>query len=170
MGISMLFVQKKEGKGLNKFTYEGDNRVVIERFLLFIYTIYAAVMITLCAKQEGGTDCSLIMLAGISICWIVHMAKNIAYPFRALVDALVMQGIIFLYSGYAESVSKVLPIFMVEIVLLGMYGIERLLYTATVTTVLLYLYHGLVLQTFSLVEAQERIDIALQLVNVFFLS
>ena len=73
--VSVCFLYKKEGGSLDKYTYEGSNRVIIERFLLFVHTINSAIMLTICAKQEGGTYSSLCMLAGISLCWFCMWQK-----------------------------------------------------------------------------------------------
>ncbi|MBP3569034.1 MAG: response regulator [Lachnospiraceae bacterium] len=155
---------------MNKYTYEGSNQVLIERFLLLIHTINSCVMTVFCAKQENGTYGSLFILAGIAFCWLLHVAKSKTYEFRAGFCAVVMHLSIIIYSGYMGSVSRILPMFMVFTVLLGLYGIEKLLYTATVATVLLYTYHGAILHTFSLLSAPERSDALLQAANVFFLQ
>ena len=164
------FYAEKEGESLEKFTYEGNNRIIIERFLLFIYTINSAVMIALCARQENGNYSSLFILAGISICWILHVAKCKTYEFRAFICALILMLSLIIYSGHMGDVSRILPMFMVFIVLLGLYGIENLIYTATAATVLMYLYHGFVLHSFSVVAARERMDVILQVAYVFFLQ
>ena len=166
----MLFMRKKEGRGLDKFTYEGNNRVIIERFLLFVYTISCMIMIVLVEKQENDIQRSLFMLGGISTCWIIHVAKYKSYEFRAIIISIIMQVILLLYSRHIDNISRVLPMLMVFIVLLGMYGIERLIYIATGGTVLLYLYHGLLLDNFSLMSATEQTDLLLQAANVFFLQ
>lgn len=155
---------------MDKFTYEGSNRGIIERFLLFVHTINSAMMITLCVKQYNGTYCSLLMLAGIAVCWILHVAKSGTYEFRALGCSIVMFISVILYSGYVGNLDRILPMVMVLIVLLGLYGIESLLLVATAGTVLLYAYHGLVLKTLSFATVQERFEVLLQAVSVFFLQ
>ena len=155
---------------MNKYTYEGSNQGIIERFLLFIHAINSMVMIHHCAKQENGVFSSLFILAGISLCWILYVAKVKNFEFRALVCAVVMSISIILYSGQVGSMARVLPMFMVFIVLVGLYGIENLVYITTVATVLLYVYHGLILRTFSFDETQGLPDVLLQLGNVFFLQ
>lgn len=155
---------------MNQFTYEGNNRIIIERFLLFVHTINSCVMIAICMKQDNEKYSSLMMLAGISLCWILYVANCKTYEFRALVCGICMFLSIIIYSGHVGNIMRILPMFMVFIVLLGLYGIEKLLYVATVATFLLYTYHGAILHTFTLTVAQERSDVLLQAANVFFLQ
>ena len=155
---------------MDKFTYEGDNRVIIERFILFVHTINSLVMIAFCARQEKGVYSALFILAGIALCWIMHMAESISYEFRALVCSIGMFASVILYSGYVGDVEQILPMFMVFIVMLGLYGIEELIGVAIVSTILLYAYHGLVLEDISFATQQERNVVAVQATNLFFLQ
>ncbi len=155
---------------MNKYTYEGDNQVLIERFLLLIHTINSCIMTVFCAKQENGQYSSLFILAGIALCWIFHVAKIKNYEFRAFFCAIIVQLSILIYSGHLGNIMRILPMFMVSIVLLGLYGIDKLIYIATIATVLLYSYHGLVLQTLSFSTKQEQLDVLLTAANVFFLQ
>ncbi len=154
---------------MNKYTYEGDNQRLIENFLIAVYTIYGAIMISFTANF-GEVYTSLFVLGGISLCWILHVAKIKSYEFRACFCTIIVLLNIILYSRYMGTVTRVLPIFMVFIVLIGLYGNKKLIYAATVATVLLYGYHGLILRSFSLLQPQERNDVLLQVTSAFFLQ
>jgi len=155
---------------LDKYTYEGSNQIVIERFLLSVHTIIGAIMITLCAKQGNGTYIGLWMMAGVSLCWILHVANSKTYEFRAWVCASTMLLNVILYSGYIGNTTRIVPVFMVIIVLLGSYGIEKLFYLTTVATFLLYGYHELVVKSFSCEITQEKSDAVLQMVCILFMQ
>lgn len=155
---------------MNKYTYEGDNRILIERFLLFVFTINSCVMIAFCAKLDKGVYSALGMLAGLALCWILHVAKSGSYEFRAGICAVIMMLSIIVYSGYMGNVERILPMFMVHIVLIGLYGIEKLLWVATAATFLLYGYHGFILNTVSCDIAQGESGLLLQIANVFFMQ
>ena len=155
---------------MDKYTYEGSNRVIIERFLLFVLTIINCVMITISVKQYDGVHGALLMLTGIALCWIIYVAGFQNYEFRAFFDTIVTLLGIIVYSGYTGDIDKILPMFMVFIVLTGMFGIEELIYASTVATVLLYGYHGLILKTISFATVQERSEFIIQVVNVLFMQ
>jgi len=112
----------------------------------------------------------LLMLTGIALCWIIYVAGFQNYEFRAFFDTIVTLLGIIVYSGYTGDIDKILPMFMVFIVLTGMFGIEELIYASTVATVLLYGYHGLILKTISFATVQERSEFIIQVVNVLFMQ
>ena len=155
---------------MDKYTYEGSNQGIIERFLLFVFTINSCVMITVCMKKYDGIYGALFILTGIALCWILYVAKFKTYELRVYFDAVIMMISIILYSGYLGKVERILPMFMVYTVLLGLYGIEKLIYTSTIAAVLLYAYHGFILNTFSFDGMQGQSDVLLQAANVFFLQ
>lgn len=155
---------------MDKYTYEGSNRTIIERFMLFVFTINSCVMITVCAKLDAGVFGIMFMLAGIMMSWILCVAKIWSYELRALFTCLVMMLSLIIYSGYVKDLDRILPMFMVFIVLVGLYGIEKLIYVATVATVLLYSYHGFILKTIMFVTTEERTKVIFQIANVLFMQ
>ncbi|MBO5352626.1 MAG: response regulator [Lachnospiraceae bacterium] len=155
---------------MEKYTYEGNNQVLIERFLLVVYTINVSIMIALCVKQYHGIYSSLFMLAGLSVCWILQVGKCRTYEFRALICAVIMQISMILYSIHVGGISRVLPFFMVSIVMMGLYGIENLIYVTTISTVILYVIHAFILKSVSFAEVQERSAVLLQAANIFFMQ
>lgn len=155
---------------MEKYTYEGNNRKIIENFLLIVYTIDICVMITQAVKRYNGIYSGLMMLVGIAVCWILLAGKCKTYEFRALVCSIVMQVSVIIYSIYVGDISRVLPMYMVLIVMTGLYGIENLVYVTTVSTFILYLYHGLILQNIPFAAVQERSAVLLQVANILFLQ
>ena len=110
------------------------------------------------------------MLAMIMLCWVIYVAKAWSYEVRALFNVIVMLVSIGIFFCVLESMDKILPMLMVFIVLVGLYGIDKLIYVITVATVLLYGYHGLILQSFSTTMPEERTQMLLQMGNVFFMQ
>ena len=143
------FCAEKEDEGMNQYTYEGNNQKIIEQFLIFVFTIYSCIMIIICIKHQESVYGALFLLATIMLCWVIHVAKAWSYETRALFNVSVMLAGISIFSCILKSMDKMLPMFMVFIVLVGLYGIDKLIYLVTVATVLLYCYHGLILQSFS---------------------
>ncbi len=155
---------------MDKYTYEGNNQTLIERFLLAVYTINVSVMIVLSVKQGNGVYSSLLMMAGLAVCWILQVGKCKSYEFRALICAIIMQASIILYSGNMGGISRVLPLFMVSIVMMGLYGLEKLIYVTTVSAIILYIFHGFIVKSISFAELQERSAVLLQAANIFFMQ
>ena len=155
---------------MEKYTYEGNNRKIIENFLLIVYTIDICVMITQAVKRYNGIYSGLMMLVGIAVCWILLAGKCKTYEFRALVCSIVMQVSVIIYSIHVGDISRALPMYMVLIVMTGLYGIENLVYVTTVSTFILYLYHGLILQNIPFATVQERSAVLLQVANILFLQ
>jgi len=166
----MLFIQKKEGESLNQYTYEGDNQKLIERFMLFVFTIQSFVMIRVCTKQHETVYGTLLILTAILLCWIIYIAKAWSYEKRAFFNITVMVVNICVYAGIIKDIDRILPMFMVFIVLIGVYGFEKLIYLATAATVYLYAYYGFILKAFSFDVPEERTKIIFQVVNVLFMQ
>lgn len=169
-GRQYAFCAEKEGESLNQYTYEGDNQKLIERFMLFVFTVQSLVMIVVCAKQQEAVYSVLFMLAAIFTCWMIYIAKAGSYEVRAFINVSVMLVSICIYAGILKDIDRILPMFMTFIVLIGVYGFEKLIYLATIATVFLYGYFGFILKTFSFAVPEERTKIIFQLVNVLFMQ
>jgi len=164
------FCAEKEGESLNQYTYEGDNQKLIERFMLFVFTVQSLVMILVCAKQHETVYSVLLMLAAIFACWIIYIVKAWSYEVRAFINVSIMLVSVCIYAGILKDIDRILPMFMMFIVLIGVYGFEKLIYLATVATVYLYGYYGFILKAFSFSVPEERTKIIFQLVNVLFVQ
>ena len=164
------FCAEKEGGSLNQYTYVGNNQKIIERFMLFVFTVQSLVMILVCTKQHETAYSVLFMLEAILLCWIIYIAKAWSYEVRAFFNITAMLVSICIYAGILKDMDRILPMFMVFIVLIGVYGFEKLIYLATVATVYLYGYYGFILKVFSLSVPEERTKLIFQLVNVLFMQ
>ena len=169
-GCQYAFCAEKEGGSLNQFTYVGDNQKIIERFMLFVFTVQSLVMILISTKQHENVYGVLFILAAILLCWTVYIAKLWSYEVRAFFNITGMLISICIYAGILKDMDRILPMFMVFIVLIGVYGFEKLIFLATVATVFLYGYYGFILKAFSFDIPEERTKIIFQLVNVLFIQ
>ena len=134
---------------MNQYTYVGDNQKLIERFMLFVFTIQSLVMIIIGVKQQETVYSVLFILMAILTCWIIYVAKAWSYEVRAFFNVTAMLVNICIYAGILKDIDRILPMFMVFIVLIGVYGYEKLIYLSTIATVYLYVYYGLILKSFS---------------------
>ena len=155
---------------MEHLTYEGNNQKKIERFLLLINTIYISNMSIMAFRQQWESWNVTFLLIGLAGCWIVHVGKYKSYFFRAFFSAIVMQGSMVLYAINVDDLFRALPLFVVTIVLLGLYGFEKIIYIAVVSATFVFFYHGVILDKYPMSEMSEFIAIWLHYGNVLLLE
>ena len=155
---------------MENYTYKGNNQLKIERFLLAVYTVYCATMIRMSFERTQSYFIGYFILTGLSICIIMYVARFKSYELRAFVCAITLQAGIILYSGYLENISKIYPVFMLFVVLMGLYGLPKLIYVTVISQVFLVLYHGLILKTLHYTTFGEWSALFFQMVHIFFLQ
>ncbi len=163
-------VQRLGGIGLENFVYTVDNQRKIEKFLLVIYTVYNSFMITEALEQKWGEWFTILLLIGLSACWIINVGKYKDYVFRAKLSAVIFQITVTLYAVCMEKLSSALPIFIVSVVLLGLYGIEQIILFTIIPAVFIFLYHGFIACTIPMGSIVEIRKVIVQLINVFLLE
>ncbi len=152
------------------FTYEGANQKKIERFLLIINTIYITNMSIMAIRQQWESWNVTFLLVGLAGCWIIYVGKYKSYFFRAMFTSLVMQGSMVLYAMNVEDVFRALPLLIVTIVMLGLYGYEKIIYVGVVSASFVFFYHGVILDNYPTSEMNEFIAIWLHYGNVLLLE
>ena len=119
-GRQYAFCAEKEGESLNQYTYEGNNQKLIERFMLFVFTIQSLVMIVIGTKQQETVYSVLFILGAILSCWVTYVAKAWSYEVRAFFNITAMLVNICIYAGILKDIDRILPMFMVFIVLIAL--------------------------------------------------
>lgn len=155
---------------MDKFTYGGSNRKIIEQFQLTIYTIYGLNMAVSAINQRRGEWISLFVLLMLGASWIAFAGQYKSYEFRAKFTSVMMQLSIILYAMYVDSIIRVLPIYMLFVVLLGLYGVKELIWYSVVSILVILGYHKVVLNSISWETAYEIFTSVMHLSNVFFLQ
>ncbi len=155
---------------MDKFTYKGSNQKIIEKFQLTIYTIYGLNMAVSAIIQRRGEWISLFVLLMLGASWICFAGQYKTYDFRAKFTSIMMQLSIILYAMYVDSIIRVLPIYMLFVVLLGLYGITDVIWYSVVSILVIFGYHGFVLDTIPWSTAYEIFTAVMQVSNVFILQ
>ena len=76
---------------MGNFVYTVDNQRKIEKFFLVIYTIINSFMISKAVEQKWGEWFIILVLIGLSVCWIISIGKYKDYVFRAKLSAVIFQ-------------------------------------------------------------------------------
>ncbi len=155
---------------MERFTYKGKNQRTIELFLLVVYTIYSCNMIFLSVDNDWGTWVSLVLMGSWAFCCIVTLARFRTYEFRTTFVAWMIQISLSVYAMNVDGVMRILPIFITFVVILGLYGIEKVLYTTVISATYIFCYHRFVLDTFVIETFGDNISMLVQLLNVYFVE
>ena len=154
---------------MEKITYEG-NQNRIEGFLLIMYTIYTAGIIISAgrASLENWTDISL--LAALLSSWLLYLCKYKDYRFRATYTSVMMQISLILYTFYERDLRYALPVYIVFVVMVGLYGIAQNIFLTVLTTAIVFFYHIFVIQTIPLQNLRDVVSLIQRLSNVLFVE
>lgn len=154
---------------MDKITYEGSNPK-IEQFQLIIYTIYSLNMAVSAISRQRGEWLFLIVFLMLGASWIVSASRYKTYEFRAKFISVMTQLSLILFGVYADNIMDVLPVFMLFVVLLGLYGLKELIMYSVVSILIIFGYHRFVADTIPWDTAYEIFSSILYLSNVFFLQ
>lgn len=165
MGAYVLY----GGVYVNHYTYMGNNQKVIERFLIFIYTLYVITMVYISDMQNWNEWVGNVLVVCLTATWIVTIGKYRTYKFRAFFSAGMMQISAILYAIHLDDFNRALPVFIVFTVFLGLYGFARIISISVVSTLFIFLYHGFESKIlFNSME--ETMGMISQLINLFLLE
>ena len=154
---------------MEKITYMGSQKK-IEGFLLIMYTIYTGGIIISAARPslENWTDVTLI--AALVSSWIFYICKYKNYKFRATYTSVMMQISLILYTFHEMELRHALPVFIVFVVMVGLYGIAENIFLTLITTLIVFFYHIFIIQTIPLETARDIVSLIQRLTNVLFVE
>ena len=156
-------------ENMEKMTYMG-NQKKIEVFLLVMYTIYTAGIIISAGRPslENWIDISLI--AALVSSWFLYFCKFKNYQFRATYTSVMMQISLILYTFYERELRYALPVFIVFVVMVGLYGIAENIFLTLITTIIVFFYHIFIIQTIPLHTARDIVSLIQRITNVWFVE
>lgn len=154
---------------MEKITYWGSQKK-IEDFLLVMYTIYTAGIIVSAARPslENWTDISL--LAALFSSWLLYLCKYKDYRFRATYTSVMMQISLILYTFHERELRHALPVYIVFVVMVGLYGIAQNIFLTLITTVIVFGYHIFIIQTIPLQNVRDFVSLVQRISNVLFVE
>lgn len=154
---------------MEEIKYQKDSQRNIEKLILIIFTVYGIGMFVDIIKVKEEWLPFGILLVLISS-WIVFIGKYRDYRFRAMFTTVMIQISINLYAIHMEDISPVLFLFITLIILVGLYGIIEVIVISVISSILLFFYHGIILQTIGLMTKEDMVQIVFEMANVFFIE
>ena len=154
---------------MEKMTYWGSP-TKMEIFLLVMYTIYTVGIIVSGSRPslENWTDFMLILI--LLSCWSFRICKYKDYKFRATYTTIMMQLSMILYTFHVQELRYALPVFIVFVVMVGLYGIAENIFLTVITTGIVFFYHIVVIQTIPMSNIKEVVSMIQRLTNVLFVE
>ena len=154
---------------MEKMTYKG-NQKKIEIFLLIMYSIYTIGIIVNAGRisMENWVDMSLIAVVLSS--WFLFICKYKTYQFRATYTSVMMQISLILYTFYEKDLRHALPVYIVFVVMVGLYGIASNIMLTTITTLIVFGYHTFGIGSVNLESTQEIVGLFQRFSNVLFVQ
>ena len=154
---------------MEKITYWGSP-TKMEIFLLVMYTIYTGGIIISGARPslENWVDFTLIAILASS--WFLRICKYKDYKFRATYTSVMMQISMILYTFHEKELRYALPVFIVFVVMVGLYGIAENIYMTLVTVIIIFGYHLFVIHSIPLESLRDVVSLIQRFTNVLFVE
>lgn len=131
------------------FTYSESNQKKIEIYSVVIYSLYTIALVTLSVRREGNQWTGMLMTCGMLLLWIMYVGKIKTYVFRATFYVTVMQTILIVHVSKLEDFTRALPVLLVFVVLVSLYGIAELIYISTVGILVVFIIHVFVIKSYN---------------------
>ena len=146
------------------------NQKKIEGFLLIMYTIYTGGIIISAARPtlENWIDISLIVALVSS--WFLYVCKYKSYKFRATYTSIMMQISLILYTFHEVELRHALPVYIVFVVMVGLFGIAENIILTFITSIIVFSYHIFIIHTIPLQTVRDVISLIQRLTNVWFVE
>lgn len=154
---------------MDRITYIGNQRK-IEAFLLIIYSIYNFTVMLTVKADEWGNFIPATLQIGLLISWCIYFGKWRTYEFRAKVITIMMQICVIIYAVNVEEVAYALPVLIISIVLLGLYGIPELIYIPAVSAFIIFFYHIVFVDTISTNILNNVTHMLSQMINLLLVE
>lgn len=154
---------------MEKIAYWGSPRKM-ETFLLIMYTIYTGGIIISGARPslENWTD--FLLIAALASSWFLLICKYKNYKFRATYTSVMMQFSLILYTFNEKELRHALPVFIVFVVMVGLYGIAENIFLTVITTIIVFAYHIFFIKTIPLEEVRDVVSLIQRITNVLFVE
>lgn len=145
---------------MDRITYEGSQNK-IESFMLIVFSVYAATIMIVSSRTIGFVVLFLLM-----VCWILYSCKFKSYEIRVRITSVIMQLCAILYGVQRDNVTQTVPVLIVFVVFMGLYGIADIIITTLASTVVIFFVHAFVLHTVPFDSVAEVMNYFSQIINV----
>ena len=146
-------------------TYSDENQKKIELYSVFIYSLYAVTLVILSGWRNTGKWTGVLMTAGMLLTWIVYIGKFRSYAYRSAFYVLVMQLILIMHAATLKDFNRSLPVLMVFVVLVSLYGIPELIYIPTAGIMIVFVMHAFFIKSFDDFDSDTVFSIVALLLN-----
>ncbi|MDE5930966.1 MAG: hypothetical protein K2H40_00565, partial [Lachnospiraceae bacterium] len=149
------------------FNQSRQNQRKQEKLVIILYSIYT---LNLCISAvQRGWDAWIpgIMLVELTAGWSIFLSKYRNYRVRAVIGTVMIQLTLILYASNVEDISVVVPSFMAMTVLVAFYGFSELLGITFFSLFFILFYHGVIRDTFRMLQKEELRSLFAQFGNIF---
>lgn len=149
------------------FNQNKENQRKSERFVIILFSLYTLSLCIGVIKLKWEIWVPIIMIALLSVGWIIFLTKYRNPRVRATITTVMMQLTVVLYAAKIDNLSNVIPTFMAISVLVAFYGYSELLWGTVISLFFMIFYHGVVTDTIWTMPGETRAHLLYQLGNIF---
>lgn len=155
---------------MEKIIFDIENQRKIEKFMLYIYSIYSINILIMSQEGNWGVFIDFLILSGVTAGWVTHVSKYRSYLSRVRIVAVMMQVSMVIFATHVEYLPEALPVYMAFVVLLGLYGQPKFLWFTVISTLIIFGYHGFVSGSLPLGTMKEIGQFSSKMGNVLLLE
>ena len=139
----------------------------IERMILFVYGFYVALLSVLSIVFGWGSWIIPVLIFGYLVSVVMCVKDYRDFTFRAYVISGLILMDYFIFALYNNSYLSLFSTACVLVVLLSLFQVERIMIMAMVVTLLLDIYHVLIIKAVYIRTKQDMVMVVLQYLSVF---
>ncbi len=125
---------------MGKNDYQKSYTRQIETIVTVIVTIYCATALILGYQQGWNIWGQVAVFGGVMVSWVFYLGKYWTFERRAYLSTGVAQIVVLAYAVAVDSFYSTLTVFISLCVLLGLYGIPKLMLIPTTAYVMMLFY------------------------------
>lgn len=138
----------------------------IEKVIILLYSAYTLAMTIAATVLNWPAWIVPVIVAGMLLAWIVYIKEARDYRFRAFLFAGLVLLTFSCYAFMSDSFPSILITFCAVVILLGLFGIPKIIFLEIVFSLLLFIYHLTFRDTIPLETGMDKYRLFVQLFSV----
>ncbi len=138
-----------------------------ERIIVMVYSVYTLALSVAATVLDWPIWISPFIIGTMLIAWLAYIKEWKEYRTRAFLFAGLTLTTFGIYAIMSNSFSSIMITFTTVVILLGLFGIPKIVFLEIVFSMLIFLYHLIFRDTIPLETGMDKYRLFVQLSSVF---
>ena len=150
---------------MGKNDYQKSYTRQIESIILAIYSVFNMSQIIIGYQEDWDLWSQMIALGSMLYSWVYFFGQYGSYTKRAYITTIMMQVSMMVYAMHVPSLWNLLSTIIALIIMVGLYGIPKILFIPMLSYSALLYYYGFVMDSMTLGDLSQNLSIFLRIVS-----